>query len=158
MEIILEILTRGIEQLFGRASGPFHLRLIITPSLATILAIRAGIKDARGGQPPFLWKILTNPAERQRLVHSGWKDIGKTAIVAFIFDTLYQLFVLRAFYVVQALIVVVVLAHRSLCSCPWYRHAPNTRLWQETDRASRPIGSQRKRRYARSPERPGPCR
>ena len=110
MEAILEILSRGVEQLLGRASGPLHLRLVITPTLATILAIRAGVKDARVGRPPFLWEILTNPAERQRLLHSGWQDIGKMVIVALVFDTAYQIFVLRAFYVIQALIVIVVLA------------------------------------------------
>jgi uncharacterized membrane protein len=110
MDAILEALSRGVEQLLGRASGPLHLRLVITPTVATILAIRAGLKDAREGQPPFLWQVLTNPAQRQMLLHSGWKDIGKMVIVAFVFDTVYQLFVLRAFYVVQALILVVVLA------------------------------------------------
>jgi hypothetical protein len=84
--------------------------LVITPTVVTILAIRAGLKDAREGQPAFLWGILTNSAERGRRLLSGWKDISRIVMVGLVLDTVYQLIVLRAFYVVQALIVVVVCA------------------------------------------------
>lgn len=50
MDAISEIFSRAIEQLLGRASGPLHLRLVIQPIMATILAIRAGLRDAREGQ------------------------------------------------------------------------------------------------------------
>ena len=110
MDAILEILNRSVEQLLGRASGPLHLRLVIMPTVVTILAIRAGLKDAREGQRSFLWGIITNPAERRRRLLGGWKDITRIFIVAIVLDTAYQLIVLRAFYVVQALIVAVACA------------------------------------------------
>jgi hypothetical protein len=105
-----EMLSGAIEQLLGRASGPLHLRLVIMPIVATILAIRAGLKDARTGQPAFLWAVVTSPAERRRLLHSGWKDIGRMLIIALVIDAVYQVMMFRAFHVVQALIVAVVLA------------------------------------------------
>ena len=71
---------------------------------------RAGLKDAREGQPAFFWAVLTNEAERQRLLHSGWKDIVKIFVVALVLDTVYELIEFRAVYVVQALIVALVLA------------------------------------------------
>jgi hypothetical protein len=107
MDAFLEILNRGFEQLLGRASGPLHLRLLITPTIVTILAIRAGMKDARAGHSTFL---SADPAERKELVRSGWKDIGRVFVLAIVLDTVYQLMFLRAFYVVQALIVAVLLA------------------------------------------------
>jgi hypothetical protein len=107
MDAFLEILGRGFEELLGRASGPFHLRLLITPTVAVILAIRAGLKDARASHPTFFG---ANPPERRELVRSGWKDVGRVFILALVLDTAYQLIVLRAFYVVQALIVAVALA------------------------------------------------
>jgi hypothetical protein len=110
MDAILEAMSRGFEQLIGHASGPFHLQLVITPSMAIIFAVRAGLKDAREGRPPFLWEVITQPTERQRLRRSWWKDIGKMIIVVLVVDTAYQIFILRAFYIVQALILVVVLA------------------------------------------------
>jgi hypothetical protein len=107
MEAFLEILGRGFDQLLGRGSGPLHLRLLITPTVAIIFAIRAGIKDARAGHPMFLW---ANRAERRELFRSGWNDIGRVFLLALVLDTAYQLVVFRAFYVVQALIVAVLLA------------------------------------------------
>ena len=48
MNPIAESLTRGVEQLLGRASGPLHFRLILQPIVATALAIRAGLRCPRG--------------------------------------------------------------------------------------------------------------
>lgn len=110
MDAISEILNRAIEQLLGRASGPMHVRLVIQPIVATILAIRAGLRDARERKPAFFWTILTSSQEREILLRSGWKDIGKLFVVAMVLDGLYQLVVFRGFYIVQALIVAVVIA------------------------------------------------
>ena len=61
MGAISEILNRGVEQLLGRADGPFHFRLLVMPTVVAILAVRAGLRGAREGQPAFLWALLTNP-------------------------------------------------------------------------------------------------
>lgn len=110
MDAIGEFLKNTIEELLGRASGPLHFRLVIQPLVAGILAIRAGMKDARDGHPPFFWTLLTNPEERQRALHSGWKDIGKIFIVASVLDCIYQAMELPVIHPVQALIVATVLA------------------------------------------------
>ena len=110
MDAISEILSRGVEQLLGRASGPLHLRLVIMPTVVTVLAIRAGLRDARDGQPAFLWGIIANPTERRMRLLAAWKDITRIFIVAMVLDTVYQLIVLRAFFVMQALIVAVACA------------------------------------------------
>jgi hypothetical protein len=102
------MLSRGVEQLLGRASGPLHFRLVITPTVVAVLAIRAGLKDAREGHRALFWGLIANPAERRRRLLTGWKDIARILIVAMVLDTAYQLMVLRAFYVVQTLIVAVV--------------------------------------------------
>lgn len=107
MDTIVDMLTRGVDQLLGRASGPLHFRLLMMPTVVTILAVRAGLKDAREGQPAFLWAILTNGSERQRLLHTAVEDIGGIFIVAVVLDTTYQILVLRAFYIIQMLIVAV---------------------------------------------------
>jgi len=110
VDAILEIISRGVEQLLGRASGPLQFRLVVMPTVVTLLAIRAGLRDARAGEPAFLWGIITNPAERRKRLLAGWKDITRIFIVAIVLDTVYQVMVLRAFYVVQALIVAVACA------------------------------------------------
>jgi hypothetical protein len=82
-----------------------HFRLLITPIVVTILAVRAGIRDAREGRQTFVWAFLAKPNERRQLVHSALKDVGRVFLVAVVLDTAYQVFVLHALYIVQLLIV-----------------------------------------------------
>ena len=77
-----EALRRGWENLFGRLDGPMSFRLIIQPAVAIFFAIRAGLRDARNGQPPFLWAVFSNPGHRHELLRQGWKDVGTVFIVA----------------------------------------------------------------------------
>jgi len=110
MDAIMEILSRGIDQLFGRPDGPLTFRLVVMPTVVSIIAIRAGLRDAREGRPTFLWTFFFNPSERSQLLRSGWKDVGRIIIIALALDTVYQLIVFRAFYIVQAVIVAFVCA------------------------------------------------
>jgi hypothetical protein len=110
METILEMLTNRVEHLLGRAGGPLHFRLFVMPLVVTFMAIRAGMKDAREGHPPFARTMLGKPSERRRLVRSALKDIGRIFIVAVVLDTTYQLVVLRAFYPGELLFVAVACA------------------------------------------------
>jgi len=110
MESIMSALERAVDELLGRASGPMHFRLIMQPLMATILAVRAGLRDAREHQSPFLWTFLTTPGERKRLAASVWKDVGKIFVVAVLLDTAYQIIALHHFRVVQTLLVAVTLA------------------------------------------------
>ena len=105
-----EILKRVWDNLIGRSSGPMNFRLIIQPTVAGIIAIRAGLNDAREGRPAFFWAALSNPAYRPELLHEGWKDVGKVFIVAMILDSIYQLIVHRGVYVLELLITATILA------------------------------------------------
>lgn len=104
------MLNCRIEQLQGRVIGPLQFRFWLMPTVVTLIAIRAGLKDAREGRPAFVWDIISNPSHRRCRLLAGWKDITRVFIVAIVLDTVYQALVLRAFYVVQALIVAVACA------------------------------------------------
>jgi len=110
MEMIQEMFERGWEQMMARDSGPLHLRFLIQPLIAALLAVRAGLRDARTGQPPLLWALVNQPTERGRLLRSGWKDISVPFIISLVLDAIYQVMVLKGFYVFQALIIAFVLA------------------------------------------------
>ncbi len=110
MDTIVDHVSTAIEQLLGRASGPLHVRLVMMPTVVTILAIRAHLRDVRDGRPTVLGAFVTSPTERRRLLRTGLEDIGKVFIVACVLDTVYQLAVLRAFHPVQTLIVAVACA------------------------------------------------
>ena len=104
---VIDNLKRAIEQLLGRASGPMHFRLLMQPVMASIFAIRAGIRDARAGNPVFFWSLLTNPEERKNLAKSGWKDIGKIFILALVLDGVYQFLQFHTFFPLQTFLVAV---------------------------------------------------
>ena len=106
----MESLTRAVDELLGRASGPFHFRLILQPVMASLFAIRAGIRDAREGKPAFLYTFIVHADKRQKLAALAWADVGKIFILAIVLDTVYQLVVFHAFRPMQTLIVAVVLS------------------------------------------------
>ena len=110
MQSVSEILSRAVAELLGRSSGPLHLRLVIQPIVASILAVRAGLRDAREGRPAFLWTVLTDASSRAQFLHSGWKDISKIFLIAMALDAVYQAIVFHRFYVIQALIVAISVA------------------------------------------------
>jgi hypothetical protein len=105
-----DIFARVRQKLGARLTGPMNLRLIIQPMVATILAIRAGLRDARENRRAFLWTVLFNPAHRPELLRQGWKDIGKVFLLAAILDVVYQLIVHRGVYTLELLITAVTLA------------------------------------------------
>ncbi len=105
-----EILGTAGDMLIGRTIGPMKLRLILQPAMAAIFAIRAGLKDAREGFPPYLWSVFSNPADRYDMLRHGWKDVRKVFIVAFVLDVVYELIVFHWVFPVQALLVAFVLA------------------------------------------------
>jgi len=103
---IQEYLGRDWDMLIGRDHGPMTFRLICQPLVAAILAMRAGLRDARAGRSPcFFWSVFTK-ASRE----SAWRDVSKVFIVAVVLDVSYELIVYRWVYPVQSLIVATVLA------------------------------------------------
>ncbi len=107
---IQDFFARIWDMLIGRIDGPLTFRLIFQPTVAAILASRAGLKDAREGRAPYLWSVFTNPAHRRDLLREGWKDIGKVFIIAVVLDVIYALIVHRWIFPGQALLVGIVLA------------------------------------------------
>jgi hypothetical protein len=105
-----DIFARFLQNLYARLTGPMNLRFIIQPTVATILAIRAGLRDARQDRPAFLWAVLANPVHRHELLRQGWKDVGKVFVLATILDVIYQLIVHRGVYILELLLTAVTLA------------------------------------------------
>jgi len=110
MDAILDMLSRSVDQLFARLTGPLNFRLVVMPTVVTILAIRAHLRDVNEGKPIFFGAFVTSPTERRRLFRSGLKDFGRVFIIACVLDTTYQFLDLRAFHPGEMLIVAVVCA------------------------------------------------
>jgi hypothetical protein len=105
-----DVLARIWDNLGGRIGGPLSFRLLLQPVMAAFLAIRAGLKDARIGQPAYFWAILTGVEHRRALLHEGWKDVMKVFLLAVVLDVAYQVLVFRWVYPIEILIVAFLLA------------------------------------------------
>jgi hypothetical protein len=109
-ETMEEILTHLWKVLVGQLHGPLAFRLILQPSVAVILAIRAGLGDARDGRPAYFWAVLMDLDHRKDLLREGWKDVGKIFVFAVVLDVICQLIVFRRLYPGEALLVAAILA------------------------------------------------
>jgi hypothetical protein len=105
-----EILARIWENLGGRIGGPLKFRLLLQPLVVSVLAIRAGIQDARAGRPAYFWAVLSDSQYRSEALREGWKAVAQVFTLAIVMDVVYQLIVERWVYPLESLIVAVVLA------------------------------------------------
>lgn len=105
-----ELIARGWDGLAARIGGPMTFRLILQPLMAALLALRAGLKDAREGRPAYLWTVLTDPAQRAELLHEGWKSIARVFFLAVIMDLIYQWIMQHWIYPLETLVVAILLA------------------------------------------------
>ena len=85
-------------------------RLILQPAVAVLLAIRAGLHDAREGQPPFLWAVFSNPGRRHELLRQARDDVRNLFIVAVVLDAIYQVIVHSGIYPLELLLTATILA------------------------------------------------
>ena len=105
-----DMLLRGWMNMIERVGGPMTFRIILQPTMATLLALRAGLKDAREGRPPYFWALLTDAANRADLLREGWRAIARVFLLAVIMDVIYQWIVARWVYPVEVVIVAILLA------------------------------------------------
>ena len=110
MSTLIDMIARGWENFLARPHGALHFRFILQPTVAAILALRAGIKDARTGRPAYLWAAFTTPAYRRQLLDGGWKEIRTPFFVSAILDSIYQLIVNRFIYPLELLFTATLLA------------------------------------------------
>lgn len=102
-------LARVLENLVHRVHGPMKFRFVFQPITASVLAIRAGLGDAREGRPPYFWSVLVDAEHRRELLRGGWKDIARLLVFIVILDVVFQLYVLRWVYPLEAVIIALVL-------------------------------------------------
>jgi hypothetical protein len=105
-----ELLVRVGQNLVGRIHGPMNLRLILQPLVALFFATRAGLRDARSGESPYLWAIFTTDHRRRELLRQGWRDVGKAFMMAVAVDVVYQIITLHWIYPGETVLVAGALA------------------------------------------------
>jgi hypothetical protein len=106
----VDILQRVWDNLVGRLAGPLNVRLILQPLMASLLAVRAAVDDARSERPAFLWAAIAGGVDRREQWRACWKDVGRVFVLAVIVDTIYQIIELGRVYPLELLLVATTLA------------------------------------------------
>jgi hypothetical protein len=115
MGFVADAIGRGWDNFLARPSGPLNIRFLIQPTVAIVMAVRAGIEDARLARPAFLWTALTDPRQRWRSVQSGWRDVRNVFLIAAALDAIYQFIVQQFIYPLELLFTSALLAVVPYC-------------------------------------------
>ena len=107
---MVDLLSQTWQEITARPDGPLAMRFYLQPLMATLLAVRDGVKDAREARPAYLWAVVSTPEHRRELLRNGWRSIGKVFLIALVLDVVYQLLVLRGLRPLEGLIIAVTLA------------------------------------------------
>ena len=96
---------RFMEDMVARLHGPGRLRFILQPITAIVIGARDGVKDARAGNPPFLWALLFRSGQRPRLVRNALASVRDLVAVAILLDIVSQLIIFRMVHSAAALVL-----------------------------------------------------
>ena len=105
-----DILARFANDMVDRLSGPMTFRLVLQPLMAFTLAIVDGLKDAKSGNPPYLWAVFTRRGHRLETIRHGWRSIGRVFLLALGLDFVYEMVGQPAMYPDEAIAVAIILA------------------------------------------------
>lgn len=105
-----ELWLRLVDHLTDRVTGPMNFRFFLQPAMAIFFAVREGLNDAKVGNAPYFWSLLSDKAHRRERLKDGWKSVGKVFLIALALDVIYQVVVLKALFPLETLIVAFFLA------------------------------------------------
>jgi hypothetical protein len=94
-----------VEDIPKRLIGPGKFRFILQPLVATILGIRNGLADARAGQPPYLWGMVSRRELRKQFARSAFQTLANLLLMGILLDSVFQWLILGVSYPGAALVV-----------------------------------------------------
>lgn len=103
--LLSEVIRRTWGSFGERWEGPLSFRFILQPVMASIPAIRDGIRDARAGRTPYLWTIVENRQKSVGRLREGLVATARIILLGLVMDALYQYLELKRFYPGEALII-----------------------------------------------------
>jgi hypothetical protein len=96
---------RFFQDILARLSGPGRLRFIFQPTVAIILGVRSGIKDAREGLSSFLWALAFHGEQRRALLRRAFASIQDLVAIAILLDVISQILIFHEVRPGAALVV-----------------------------------------------------
>ena len=104
-----DVLSRLVDDLIARPTGPFSFRFLLQPLMAATLALRDGVKDARAGRMPYFWGMVRDAGHRRERLVQGLRRTARVIVLGLVLDAAYQFVVLHYFYLDEALVVALAL-------------------------------------------------
>ncbi len=108
MSHITDVTLRFWDEMVSRPAGPLAFRFILQPTMASLLAVRDGYKDASMGRAPYLWTILHDPLSRADRLNEGLHAAMRVILLGIGMDLAYQIFVLKGFRPLELIVIVAV--------------------------------------------------
>jgi hypothetical protein len=102
-----DFLVRSWRELLGLFDGPTAFRFILQPMVATILAVRAGMRGPRDGRPTYSWSFA---GHRMEYSLDDWKNLAKVFAWAVTIDFVCEIIEFHSIYPIQSLSVATMLA------------------------------------------------
>ncbi len=87
-----------------RFTGPGRLRFILQPATAIFLGFRAGMADARAGNPPYVFALLFH-SHRKALLREAFSKLAVLTAMSILADLISQFLILREMHPVPALLL-----------------------------------------------------
>lgn len=107
---LLDFVGSYWHELVARPAGPMGFRFVLQPVMASILAIRDGIKDAKTNRSPYFWTIATDPSRRRKRLVEGIHAVSRVLILAAAMDIIYQLLELNGLRPLETATIAILLA------------------------------------------------
>jgi hypothetical protein len=91
--------------ILARFSGAGRLRFIVQPTVALVIGVRDGIKDARAGHLPFVLELMSRSARKRDILRSAIASVRDLISIAIILDVISQFLIFRRIHPGAALLV-----------------------------------------------------
>jgi hypothetical protein len=96
---------RFLDDMVARLHGPGRMRFVLQPTVATILGVRDGVKDARAGNAPFLSALVFYRTARRELLRGAFASVRDLVAVAILLDVIAQFLIFRMVHPGAALLL-----------------------------------------------------
>lgn len=108
--VSLDIQQRFWSDIFARFGGPMTFRIFLQPTMAAIVAVHDGVRDAREGHRSFFWSAWRHPSEQTGRLREGLISTARIMLLGISMDVIYQLKELDQFYPAEAAVIAILLA------------------------------------------------
>jgi len=130
-----DLALRFWEEMIVRPRDSMGFRFILQPTVAGVLAIRDGIKDAHLERTPYFWTIVNDRTRRRKRLVEGLGAVGRVLVLAAAIDIVYQFTELGGFRPLETVVVAFILAFLPYLII----RGPATRIARRFIRSHRPL-------------------